>query len=761
MERTTWALGSVTEVGPGVTRRTHAHGVLGLALVVAGLLATVGGVVATATDAASSGPAAVESAEVPSTPTGSLGDLVFEDRDDDARRDPAEPGVGGVTVNLLDRAGQRALTSTGAPVPPQVTDAAGRYEFTGLDPGTYRVGFADLPAGARLTGPGGDADVDDDSDPDPATGTTPPLDLSVGERDLTVDAGVFVPAPGVAIETRVQGLDADVAPGPSVAEGAEVGFDYLVTNTGNERLVDLVVADDQAIAVDCAQTTVAIGQTIACSGASTATAGVHRNLGTVVATGADSALEVSAEDPAHHTGAAAGLVVDKQVEGADADVAADALRVPAGSPVTYTFTVTNVAAETAVDVWLEDVGAWAVPCPADEVAPGEAMVCEPRTLPAPVGLGTNVVVARGRSGDSSTPLVATDAANVFGLDPGLVVFKEAYDPARRTYLDADADAGSPGSNDGAAAVLEPGAAARYRLQLTNTGNVDLPGASVVDQGCDAAPEVVLGDHGSSGTLEVGEAWTLRCERAGVTEPYTNSAEATANGVTAGERARVTVSAAEVADLALAKTLLPRSGDAVEWALTVLNLGPGPADGPVSVVDDLPAGLAFTGAAGAGWTCTATGQVVRCDGPGLAEGASSRVVLTTRLAPGTTGTLRNAARLDGADGNGANDASSAVLSVTTTTSTSAPPTTAPPTSAPTTTAPPTTLLPPGPPGAGPRNDANGGHGGPSTPGGHIPSTGADVLGLWITGLSLVALGLLLVWSGRRRRKVDTTAEAGRP
>lgn len=841
-----------------MTRGTRARSVSGLALVAAGLLATAGGVVATVTDATTSGSVALESAVVPSTPTASIGDQVFEDRDRDGRRGPSEPGLAGVTVTLLDAAGRPAVTVDGTPVAPQVTDAEGHYTFARLTPGTYRVGVTDLPDAARFSPASGEPAVDDDSDVDPATGVTEPIDLTAGERNVTIDAGVFVAAPGLAIETRAQGLDADAAPGPTVPEGTEVGFDYLVTNIGNEPLVDLVVADDQGVTVTCGQTTVAVGQTVACSGRSITTVGGHRNVGVARAAGVGSAREVTAEDPTHHTVAATGLVVDKRVDGVDADVATDAIETDAGAPVTYTFTVTNVGTEPVVDITLEDVGLGAVTCPAPVLGPGEDMDCEPRTVPAPAGLSTNVAVARGRAADSSTALAATDAANVFGRDTRVVLHKEAYDPARRAYLDGDADPGSPGSNDGAAALLESGATARYRLQLVNTGNVDLPDASVVDDGCDDPPEVIFGDHGVAGVLEVGEAWTLRCERGGVTDPYTNTAEATASGVAATERARVepvdghgavaveklvrgpggsqfgpsaevaagevatfriqvtnvgtrslvdlvvrdpllsgcdhevagplapgettdpvlctteplsagftneataaaapigsgdtvidtataqvTVSGVDQTDLSLTKALLRRSGDVVRWELTVRNLGPGLARPPLTVVDHLPSGLLFAGATGAGWSCAASGQEVRCDGPELAEGASSRVVLSTRLAPGTTGVLRNTARLEGADGNGANDEGAAVVRVTTSTPTTTTPTTATPT-----TAPPTGVVPPSSgPGSGDER--------PGGAGGRLPSTGADVLGLWVTGLSLVVLGLLLLWSGRRRRRAVAT------
>ena len=63
----------------------------------------------------------------------SIGNVVFEDLNRNGRQDAGEPGVGGVTVELLDGAGSVVATTSTSP--------AGQYEFTGLEPGTYSVRF--------------------------------------------------------------------------------------------------------------------------------------------------------------------------------------------------------------------------------------------------------------------------------------------------------------------------------------------------------------------------------------------------------------------------------------------------------------------------------------------------------------------------------------------------------------------------------------------------------------------------------------------
>ncbi|MEL7060841.1 MAG: SdrD B-like domain-containing protein, partial [Acidobacteriota bacterium] len=66
---------------------------------------------------------------------GSIGDTVFLDRDGDGTQDPGEPGIAGVTLDLIDSNGVR-IAST-------VTAADGTYDFQGLQAGDYTVDVTD------------------------------------------------------------------------------------------------------------------------------------------------------------------------------------------------------------------------------------------------------------------------------------------------------------------------------------------------------------------------------------------------------------------------------------------------------------------------------------------------------------------------------------------------------------------------------------------------------------------------------------------
>ena len=67
---------------------------------------------------------------------GSIGGMLYQDRNGNRVADTGEPGIAGATVTLTSDlcGGQRAACRD-----PQVTDATGRYQFPGLTPGLYQV----------------------------------------------------------------------------------------------------------------------------------------------------------------------------------------------------------------------------------------------------------------------------------------------------------------------------------------------------------------------------------------------------------------------------------------------------------------------------------------------------------------------------------------------------------------------------------------------------------------------------------------------
>ena len=96
--------------------------------------------------------------------------------------DDSEPGVEGVTVTLLDDAGNPTGIST-------TTGAGGEYQLTGVPAGSYIVQFDADPSGRSFVAKdAGDDTID--SDADPATGRTDPISVTIGQSLNDVDAGV-------------------------------------------------------------------------------------------------------------------------------------------------------------------------------------------------------------------------------------------------------------------------------------------------------------------------------------------------------------------------------------------------------------------------------------------------------------------------------------------------------------------------------------------------------------------------------------------
>ena len=112
-----------------------------------------------------------------------LGDFVFEDRNGNGVQDAGDPGIAGVTVELLSTGGVVVATTT--------TGLAGDYRFSGLPPGVYAVRFV-TPTGYVPTA--ANQGSDDGRDSDAVGGVTQQVTLTSGAYDDTLDAGFFRPA---------------------------------------------------------------------------------------------------------------------------------------------------------------------------------------------------------------------------------------------------------------------------------------------------------------------------------------------------------------------------------------------------------------------------------------------------------------------------------------------------------------------------------------------------------------------------------------
>lgn len=113
-------------------------------------------------------------------------------------------------------------------------------------------------------------------------------------------SSVLVERPAISIVKKVNGEDANTAPGIYIGQGETANFTYIVQNTGNVQLTNIKVTDNKGVSVSCLSTQLAAGASMTCTGSSTAILGLYTNIGT--ATGTHSNGTVTAQDPANYTG---------------------------------------------------------------------------------------------------------------------------------------------------------------------------------------------------------------------------------------------------------------------------------------------------------------------------------------------------------------------------------------------------------------------------------------------------------------------------
>jgi large repetitive protein len=185
---------------------------------------------------------------------GSVGDFVWSDADGDGVQDAGEPGVGGVTVQLLDAAGGVVATTT--------TAADGSYRFTDVPLATYSVQFTP-PAGQSLTRPG-QGDAATGSDPDWITGRTAPVTVSAAQLDVSdVDAGVVARVIDLSITGSVS--PTQVAPGGRTTFTFNSANNSLVPVTDGVRVVlSLPPGLTSPVVTAPGWTCAVVGQTITC-----------------------------------------------------------------------------------------------------------------------------------------------------------------------------------------------------------------------------------------------------------------------------------------------------------------------------------------------------------------------------------------------------------------------------------------------------------------------------------------------------------------
>jgi large repetitive protein len=451
---------------------------------------------------------------------------------------------------------------------------------------------------------------------------TSPLGTSVTDDD---SANAFGADPAIVVKKYVNGFDADAPQGPYLADGAAIVWTYVVTNTGNVPLKNVVVTDDKGVTVSCPSAAIAVGDELACTGSGTATPGQYVNTATAIGTptahnGAaiPGATPVGDTDQAHHFGAVPGIDVEKHVAAAPAPFAsandadsAPGVSIGVGGTAYWTYVVTNSGNAPLSNVVVTDSVLGVISCGVGTLNPGSSRTCALTSVPVAEGLTVSGVHATAI--DPLGQIVGdADPAHHFGAAAAVAIEKSVN--------------GQPADTTPGPAVT-PGSAVTWVYKVSNTGNVTLKDVTVADDD----PAVVV-DCGAITTLAVGR--TLSCTASGtaVAGQYRNIGSVSGlpvdsngdpiPGTTAvtdldpanylGATPSVSIGKTtngQDADTAPGVHVLP--GSVVTWRYTVRNTGNVPLS-PVWVLDDRGEDVTCprtTLTAGRSMVCLATGTAL--------------------------------------------------------------------------------------------------------------------------------------------------------
>jgi uncharacterized repeat protein (TIGR01451 family) len=344
-------------------------------------------------------------------------------------------------------------------------------------------------------------------------------------------ANYFGDAPGIQIVKLVNGQDADTPPGPHVAAGSTVTFTYVVTNTGNVPLANVVVTDDQLGTITSftgdtnGNGLLDLTETWTYTKTATAQAGQHTNVGTVTAKDPNipNGPPVTDNNPGNYFGDAPGIQIVKFVNGQNAD-SAPGPHVPAGSTLTFTYVVTNtgnvpLANVVVTDDQLGTITSFTGDTNGNGLLDTNETWLFTKTATAQAGQHTNVGTVTGQDADNPTvpPVTDHNPANYFGDVPGIKIVKLV------NGQDADTP---PGQH------LSAGSTLTFTYVVTNTGNVPLANVVVTDDKLGTITSFT-GDTNNNGLLDTNETWTYTKTATAQVGQQTNTGTVTARDTNTG------------------------------------------------------------------------------------------------------------------------------------------------------------------------------------------------------------------------------------
>jgi len=237
---------------------------------------------------------------------------------------------------------------------------------------------------------------------------------SVSDKDPSHYHGTYIGFESkIDLEKHTNDQDADVGTGPVVAVGSTVTWKYIVKNSGETPLSNIIVKDDKEGTISCPKASLNAGESMTCTKSGTAKAGQYENNSQVTAKDPDGKT-LSDKDPSHYYGGKGGIDVEKSTNGQDADTGTGPV-VNVGSTVTWKYVVKNIGNVKLTNVTVKDNKEGTISCPKSVLNAGESMTCT-KSGTAKAGQYANEATATAK--DTTGKSVSDkDPSHYYGKDP--------------------------------------------------------------------------------------------------------------------------------------------------------------------------------------------------------------------------------------------------------------------------------------------------------------------------------------------------------
>jgi uncharacterized repeat protein (TIGR01451 family) len=399
------------------------------------------------------------------------GDVASTGDDASATDSTSTPIVATPSISLDKSAGAASGSTAGDTVPYtfEVTNT-GNVTLDPISVDDPLIGAVDCPQTALAPGEVAictatytltQADVDAGTVDNTATayGNPPGGDPDVTTDDVSAVDSVSTPIPASPAIDLVKTGTAD-----GVAVGDTIDYTFVVTNSGNVTLTDIVVDDPVVGLVACPATTLAPGDDMTCTAAYTITstdvdAGLVHNVATVFGTPPTGTAVTATDQFDILITPAPAITLDKQ---ASQVIDGDTNGVDPGDTIDYTFLVTNTGNVTLTGVLITDAIVAGISCPQTTLVAGEWMTCTATyTL-------TQADIDLGRV-DNTASVSGTPPTGSPVTDSDSVRTPVAQTPAIDLVKDADVTG-----------AVKQGDKVVYTFTVTNIGNVTLTRVRISD-----------------------------------------------------------------------------------------------------------------------------------------------------------------------------------------------------------------------------------------------------------------------------------------